>query len=417
MRTMRISILLFTALVSSAYAGNWPAWRGPDANGVSDEKNPPIKWSPEQNVVWKAEIPGGNSTPIIWGDRVFVTAASDQGHLRSLICLDRASGKKLWNSDVSYQKKEPTHEGNPYCSASPVTDGKTVFVSFGSAGAAAYDFAGKQLWQADLGEVTHIWGNASTPVLFEKTVILSVGPGINCYLTALEQQTGKTVWKTPLPEATAKAPGEFKGSWSTPVLAKLDGKETLVVDLPGYVAGFDPATGKEIWRCTGLGLLAYSNPLFGKDAIVGMSGYGGPALGMRIPKANETGDLTASHRLWLVKQKNPQRIGSGVVIGDRVYTLEEPGTARCFDIHTGAEIWHEARVTNSSWSSTELVDGKLFSTDQKGTTVVWKPGDKFEEIGRNEMQDKMRASLAFSDGQVFVRTYQALYCVGAKPVN
>lgn len=406
-----LSALLITSAFASA--GNWPAWRGPTADGVSDEKNPPLSWSATENVIWKAPLPaGGNSTPIVWENKVFVTCASNDGHTRSIICFDRENGKELWHGDTPYPQKEPTHNDNPYCASSPITDGKAVYAWFGSAGVVAYDFSGKQLWKHDLGAFTHIWGNAGTAVLFKDTLILNCGPGLRCFLVALKKETGEQAWKHDLPEAAAADPGQFKGSWSTPVLADIDGSQQLIVDLPGFVAGFNPDDGKEIWRCAGLSSLTYANPLVGKDVIVAMSGYGGPALGMRKPKAGDHGDLTQSHRLWLTP-KNKQRIGSGVIVGDRVYLLNEPGFAQCIDAATGKELW-SARATGSSWSSTELVDGKLFSTDQSGETFVWTPGDKLEVLNQNALGEKTRASLVFSDGQVFVRTYKALYCVGKK---
>src|SRR6185437_7454045 len=185
--------------------------------------------------------------------------------------------------------EEPTHEGNPYCSSSPITDGKAVYCWLGSAGVVAYDFAGKQLWKTDLGAFTHIWGNAGSPVFYKETLILNCGPGLRCFLVALDKATGKQLWTHENPEAVSANKGEFKGSWSSPLLIKVGDTQQVIVDLPGYIAGFSPATGKEIWRCNGLGALTYSNPYVAKDAIVAMSGYGGPALGMRIPKPGDHG--------------------------------------------------------------------------------------------------------------------------------
>ena len=413
-----LSIILFLT-ASLAQAENWPSWRGPAADGTSPEKDPPISWSAKDNVTWRTPAPAGNSTPILWGDKVFITAATDRGHVRSVICFNRDDGQKLWSDDTRFDGQEPSHADNPYCSSSPATDGNRVYAWLGSAGVVAVDFTGKQLWKTELGSFNHIWGNASSPVLYRESVILNCGPGTNCFLTALDKQTGKVIWKQELPEAVSKTPGEYKGSWSTPVLADIGGATQMLVDLPGCIASFDPATGKELWRCTGLGPLAYSNPIVGKEVIVAMAGYGGAAIGLRKPAATDRGDLTASHRLWQINDRRqiPQRIGSGIVIGDRLYTLEEPGTAKCIEMATGHEIWH-AKAIGSSWSSTELVDGKLFSTDQSGDTIVWLPGDKLEPVSHNAMGEKMRASLVFSDGQVFIRTYEALYCVGKrKPLS
>jgi outer membrane protein assembly factor BamB len=404
-----IPILTTAALVQ---AGNWNTWRGSNADGVSDEKNPPVSWSATENVTWKSPLPGGgNSTPVVWDDKVFVTCASKGGTVRSILCFDRATGKELWHGDTAYEAKEPTHPDNPYCSSSPI-DGSAVYAWLGSAGVVAYDVSGKLLWKHDLGKFDQIWGNAGSPVFYNDTIILNCGPGTRCFLVALKKQTGDEAWKQELPEAQGK-PDEFKGSWSTPMLTQIGEARQLVVDLPGYIGGFDPETGKEIWRCNGLGPLSYADPLIGKQVIVAMSGYGGPAMGMRKPKAADHGDLTKSHQLWRITTKIQQRIGSGVLTGDRVYLLNQPGVAQCFNANTGKELWHE-RATGSSWSSTTLVDGKLYSTTQDGTSVIWKPGDKFESIAENKIDEHMNASLIFSDGQIFVRTYKALYCIGKR---
>jgi outer membrane protein assembly factor BamB len=413
---MRLTILsLFVVLVSSTAspAGNWPAWKGSAGDGVSDEKDVPVSWSKTENVIWKTALPGGgNSTPIVWDDRVFLTCAKEQGRIRSLLCFDRKDGKLLWQGDTEFGGVEPTHGDNPYCAASPITDGNAVYASFGSAGVVAYDFSGKQLWKHDIGALRHIWGNSGSPVFYKQSLILNCGPGLRCFLVALDKESGKEIWKQDLPEAVAANDGEFKGSWSSPVLYDNEGSPQLIVTLPGYVAGFDPENGKEIWRCKGLSLLAYAQPLVSKEFIIAMSGYGGPTIGMRTPKPTEHGDLTKSNRLW-INNRNPQRIGSGIMIGDRVYLLNEPGIAVCFEAATGRELW-KARASGSAWASTEYVDGKLFSTDQSGESIVWLPGDKLQILNHNSMGEKTRASLAFSDGQIFERTYENLYCIGKR---
>ncbi|HWE03693.1 MAG TPA: PQQ-binding-like beta-propeller repeat protein [Tepidisphaeraceae bacterium] len=412
MRRGIISLCVILLAGALSQAGNWPGWKGPGGDGVSDEKNPPVSWSKTENVTWKAPLPGGgNSTPIVWDDRVFVTCAKEHGRIRSVICFDRNSGKSLWSGDTQFDGDEPTHGDNPYCAASPITDGKAVFASLGSAGVVAYDLAGKQIWKRDLGALTHIWGNSSSPLFYKQSLILNCGPGLRCFLVALDKRTGKEIWKHDLPGAAGPAK-EFKGSWSSPVLAEIDGTPQLIVDLPNDVAGFDPEHGNELWRCRGLSALAYAQPLVGKDVIVAMSGYGGPTIGLRTPKAADRGDITKSHRLWITPS-NPQRIGSGVMIGDRVYLLNESGIAVCLLAATGKEVWR-GRATGSAWSSTAFVDGKLFSTDQSGESIVWTPGDKLEILNHNSVGERTRASLVFSDGQVFQRTYDNLYCFGKR---
>ncbi|MDB5304792.1 MAG: Serine/threonine protein kinase, partial [Phycisphaerales bacterium] len=395
-----------------ARAGDWPTWRGPAGNGVSDEKETPTSWSATENIVWKSPLPGGgNSTPIVWGDSVFVTCASKQGAIRSVICFARSTGNQQWSADTEFAGVEPTHADNPYCASSPITDGKAVYAWLGSAGVVAYDFSGRLLWKTDLGPFKHIWGNATSPVFYKDTLILKCGPGTNCFLVALNKETGKPTWKRELPDAVGKVE-EFKGSWSSPVLCQIGETLELIAALPGYVAAFDPETGEELWRCRGLGALSYADPLVGKETIVAMSGYGGPAIAMRTPKPADRGDLTESHRLWVVTN-NPQRIGSGIMIGNRVYILNEPGIAECLDALTGKTIW-KGRAAGSTWGSTILADGKFFTTDQSGETTVWSPGDELKILTHNPLNEKVRATPVFSDGQIFIRTYANLYCIGKR---
>lgn len=401
----RVGVLL--ALSMQARAGDWPAWRGPEGNGTTSETALPTKWSKKENVLWSAPLPGpGNSTPVVSGDRVFVTCAAQKGKVRSLLCFGRRDGKLLWKQDTHFDTPEPTHETNPYCSASPATDGRRVFVWHGSAGFFAYDVDGKELWRRDLGPVHHIWGNASSPVLYHDTVILNCGPGPATRLLAMNAATGETVWQNDLPEAKGKAPDEWKGSWSTPLLHE----STLILGVPQFVAGFDAASGKELWRCRGLGDLVYNNPMVGNGVVVQMSGFGGPATGLRLPKAGETGDLTESHRLWRV-EKNPQRIGSGVVLGEHAYIVNEPGVAECIELKTGKQLWR-GRVAGSTWGSSLLSGERIYATDQSGQTVIFRASPSaLDVLHRNDLEEPTRASPVPSNGKLFLRTDKALYCI------
>src|SRR6266566_1019412 len=215
-------LLLGTSL---ARADNWPAWRGPHANGISDERTLPVTWSATQNVRWKVPLPEpGNSTPVVWGDRVFLTQSLDKGKRRAVLCFARADGKKLWQQDVPCTIKETTPADNPPCSSSPVTDGKAVYAAFGSAGVVAYDFQGKKLWHRDLGPLLHVFGNGSSPTLYKDLLILFHGPGEPTFMIALDKHSGKTVWKQ---DEFALNHNLF-GTWSSPVVARLEGRDQLL---------------------------------------------------------------------------------------------------------------------------------------------------------------------------------------------
>jgi outer membrane protein assembly factor BamB len=278
---MQRVVLVFVVLllgITAAQAENWPAWRGTLARGVSEERNLPTTWSATENVRWKVALPApGNSTPIVWGERVFLTQALEGGKQRALIAFDRKTGKQLWQQAVPCAVEETTHSQNPPCSGSPITDGNTVYAHFASAGVLACDLNGKKLWHRDLGKVLHKWGNGSSPVLYKDLLLVWHGPGEPSSLYALDKKTGDTVWK--IDEKAINSP--IFGSWSTPVVVRAGDRDELIFPLPGdkiggdgEFKGYDPATGQELWRCGGLGNEVYAMPVVSAkgDLIVGISG-------------------------------------------------------------------------------------------------------------------------------------------------
>lgn len=419
------ALVVLLGIAPVAQADNWPGWRGATGQGQCAEKNLPLKWGPAENVRWKVALPdAGSSTPAVWGDRIFVTQASDKSiwppqggnggiakaRKRSLMCFARADGKLLWQSDVIYDQEESTHPTNPFCSASPATDGERVFVSFGSAGLHCYDFTGKELWKADLGRMEHMWGNASSPVLVGDLVVLWVGPGDRQVLVALHKKTGAKVWEHAEPPGDGK---KFVGSWSTPVVATVDGKEQLVLSVVQKLKGFDPRTGKELWSCDGLSDLVYTSPLVADGVAVAMSGYGGKALAVKLGGA---GDLT-KNRLWHHAEKNPQRIGSGAVVDGHLYMVEDDGRPHCFELQTGQEKWQaqiDKRPAAGAWGSMVHADGRLYVTDRNGTTLIFAANPKYELLAANRLGEHTDASIAVSDGDLFIRTYKTLWCISEK---
>ena len=406
--------LLFVFLVVGwglpGWAEDWPGWRGPRGDGHSADSGFPQQWSATENVRWKVPLPGpGNSTPIVSGDSVFITCASNAGKLRNLLCLDRRTGMRQWQRDVEYLEDEPTHPTNPYCSASPVTDGERVVVWHGSAGVHAYGMDGTPLWTKDLGKFQHVWGNGSSPVLYRDLVILNAGPGLQAFVVALDKRTGEQVWRRDFPEAVSQKLDEFRGSWSTPVVASYGGGDLLLLSLPLKLQALDPLTGSDLWWCGGLGKLTYASPLPGEDAIVAMSGYHGPAFAVR---PGGQGEVTRSHCLWVHDESPPQRVGSGIVVDGFVYVLNEPGIAWCVELATGDVWWKQRLGVGPSWSSFCYADGLLYVNNMEGTTFVLKP-DPSEclVVAKNELREPMRASLAFSQGQIFARGYEHLYCL------
>jgi outer membrane protein assembly factor BamB len=403
------AVLVLTT--QSVRADNWPQWRGPDGTGISRETNLPLKWSASENVRWKAPLPGpGMSSPIVWGNRVFLTQSLDrEGKRRALLCFDRKDGKQLWQAVTEFEGKESTYDGEKhFCSASPVTDGERVVVSFASAGIVCYDMNGKPVWKRELGPCDQIWGTAASPIIYQNLVIHNFGPGERTFLIALDKKTGKDVWKLDAHGKFGTTQPEWIGSWSTPVICRRDGRDELIMTWPDEVRAYEPRTGKLLWNSKGLGKLVYTSPLATADCVVAMSGFGGPAVALR--RGSETGDITDTNRLWR-EEKAPQRIGSGVIVGEHLFRVNENGVAECLELKTGKALWSE-RATGTTWSSLVYADGKLYIGSQRGEVVVLAAKPSFEVLARNTTDERMQSSLAISNGELFIRTYNHLWCIG-----
>lgn len=389
-----------------------PEWRGAKGDGVVAEGKFPETWSAEENVLWKADLPApGNSTPVVSGERVFVTCANVDGDERSLLAFDRKSGEQLWKRTVKHEETDPTHPTNPWCAPSPATDGKLVFVWNGSAGATAYDFDGNEVWHRDLGDFVHMWGHGSSPRVFEETVIFFGSPGPRVLLTALDKRTGETLWERVLDEV-ASPPEDLHGSFVTPFLWPNGDRMELLVPLPGFLASFDPRSGEEIWRFEGLGGLVYTDAMVSETMILAFSGYRGPSIGMRRPTAEERGNLTESHGVWR-NEEIVQRVGSGMIVGERFYLCGRNGELQCGDLRTGEILWTQP-LREQAWSAISLLNGKLWLTDQAAKTRIFEAADEFKLLRENVMakDERTNSTLVFSEGQVFLRTYERLYAIG-----
>ena len=446
-----VALSAFLALLSSAIAGNWPAWRGPAADGTTPETDLPLHFSATEGVKWKVALPErGNSTPIIWDGKIFLTQAV--GTRRTVMCLDRKDGHTLWQAGPEWTGEDVTHQTNPYCSGSPATDGERVVAWFGSAGLWCWSLDGKEQWHVDLGPQKHIWGYGASPVLHGDLCILNFGPGERSFIVAVNKKTGKEVWRFDVPKpAVMEGPGGqpgYAGSWNTgrivkmPPFVSFDSSkigdpapkipkrlsdatkhaehEEFLILLPGALCSFDPNTGKELWHCNGLNPVTYCEPIVGiylagqVHAIAGFGGYGGFGIGV---KPGGSGDITDSHRLWQEK-KNPQRIGSHVNDAKHAWLTGEPGIIQCIDLATGKELWKERMTTPAgranTWSSLVRSGDRIYAVTQNSDVVVFKAStEKYEQLAVNSMADGLtNSSLAVSDGQLFLRTHKHLWCIG-----
>ncbi|MCA9231447.1 MAG: PQQ-like beta-propeller repeat protein [Planctomycetales bacterium] len=397
---------------------DWPGFRGPLGNGTVED-TAPIEWSNEQNVVWKVALPQpGNGSPIVVGGRVLLTCTEDEpGKQRSTYCFASNTGEQLWVKTVEFDQEMPHHKTNPHGSSTPASDGESVVVWHASAGLYCYDLEGKELWNRDLGEFRHMWGYGSSPIIHRGRVFLNSGPGEKSFVAAFDLKTGKTLWQQDEAEAGTvdrREDGAPHGSWSTPVIAQVDGQDQIVVMHPKRVVAYDAESGDIVWSCDGLshgrGDLAYSSPVIAGDLCFVIGGYKGPMMSIRL---DGQGDVTESHRLYRFED-GPQSIGSGVYFDNHVYLANaDAGKGlQCVDPKTGDSLWSQ-RSPAAHWGSLVLCGGRFYVTGQDGTTVVFRPTPEgYEELAKNELGETCNGTPAISNGKIYIRTHEHLYCIG-----
>lgn len=413
---MRIAVLL-AVLSSAAVAGNWPQWRGPELNGYSDETGVPTKWTQTDGVTWKLAMPGvSGSTPIVWGDRIFISTAD--GDDVQLWSIDRNKGETIWKKPISGGNYK-VRKGN-MSSPSPVTDGKTVWILSGTGMLKAFDFSGKELWVRDLQKDYGKWGlnhgYGSSPLLHDGSLFVQVLHGMHTddpsYVLRIDGKSGKSLWRV---ERPTTAQHESPDSYTTPALAKAGKQLELIVSGGDCVTGHDPATGKELWRGTGFNpdnnpaYRVIASPVTWNDLVYVPT----RVRPLQAFRAGGRGDVTESHRLFSFI--NGPDVPTPVTDGKYFYTVNDRGIVYCLDPKTGAEIYGGQRIKPATYSSSPvLVEGKIYITNEEGLTTVMKAGPKFEVIAENPLNDYCLSSPAISDGQIFIRTTGHLYCFGKR---
>jgi outer membrane protein assembly factor BamB len=419
-----IIVLSTVAALNIVSADNWPQWRGPALNGISNEKNLPVKWTTEENVTWKLEMPAwSGSTPIIWGDYIFLNASEGESNKSVkgdiyLMCVDRTKGTALWKKllgagDTKLRKQNMS-------SPSPVTDGRSVWVLTGTGVLKAFDFKGNELWtrdiQKDYGKFGLNWGFASSPLLHEDSLYVPVLHGMRTdeasYILRIEKATGKNVWRVERPTSAIQ---ESPDSYITPALLRHNGATELIISGGDCVTGHDLATGKELWRANGLN--PENNPFYRivnspivADGMIYAGAKNKPYLALR---AGGRGDITDSHRAWII-DIGPD-VPTPVTDGKYLYIVRDNGGFLCLDAKTGKEVYPPQRLKPGTYSSSPvLADGRVYATNEEGTTTVVKAGPQFEILAENALGDYCLSSPAISDGQLFIRTASFLYCIGKR---
>lgn len=407
-------------LVPTEALANWPSWRGPSSQGYSDDAKVPLNWSETANVLWRTALPGvGKSTPVIWGDRIFLTVSSKDGNERLVLCLRKSDGRLLWRRVASQGiPPGPTHPWNGYASSSCATDGKRVYAFFGTPGLFCYDKDGKRLWKRTFGTFSSVWGTAASPFLYKDLVILNcdndspvvpVKDPAPQVLVALDKKTGQVRWQTPRNQGRG---------FSTPRLVPTpQGRTELVLNGPLGVWAYDPETGRERWHCRRYGERArFGEPVPVTDGanLFAPSGRDGPFQAIRL---GGSGDVTRTHVVWQIDRRRHRDVSSQIYWDGLLYAADRYGFLTCFDSKTGKVVYNKRLAPNSqSLASPIAVRRKLLFVLDTGETVVVEPGRLFKVVGRNRLGDgsalDFGASPAVDDGRLFLRSQSYLYCIG-----
>lgn len=439
-----VAFVLAACLAAPAGAENWPQWRGPLANGVAPDTNPPIKWSQSENIRWKVKLPGlGTGTPIIWGNQVFIQAAVPTGkagpapaaaapatdrpqggrgggrgmgsarptevHQFVLMCIDRQTGKTLWQRVA---REEVPHEGHhrdhSFASHSPVTDGQHVYAWFGSRGLHCYDMAGKLKWSKDFGrlQTKMSFGEGNAPKLHGDMLVINWDHEGDDFIVALDKRTGDELWRQQRDEDT---------SWATPLVVEHAGRTEVIISATKKIRSYDLKTGKLIWECAGMTANVIPTPVAGHGMVYALSGFRGNAL-LAI-KLGRTGDLTGTDAIAWNLRRNTPYVPSPLLYGDKLYFFSgNNGIFSCHNAITGEPIIESQRIADLEgvYASPVGAADRVYLVGRNGTAVVIPNSGKFEVLATNVLDEPIDASPAVVGNELFLRGREHLYCIGTK---
>lgn len=395
--------------LQSVHAENWPCWRGPRGDGTSLDAGIPVEWSAlgnaRTNIRWAVDLPAtGHASPIVWNDRIFCSGARASDQSRVLLCLDRASGKLLWEKTVLTSPLEKIHKLNSYASSTPATDGERVYVSFlheKQMHIVAYDFAGNETWRVEPGVFSSIHGYCSSPVLFEDLVIINGDHDGEAYLVALDRKTGKEQWKAPRENKTR--------SYCTPIIRDIAGRTQMMLSGSKSVASYDPRSGKQLWVVDGPTEQFVASLVYGHGLVYVTGGFPDKHIVAFDPTGS--GNVTKTHEVWHHERSGVSYVPSPILVGDYFLVASDNGFGTCFEARTGKIAWQE-RMGRHYSASLVAANGLAYFLDDDGITKVVRPGPSYDLVATNELGDECYASPALADAEFFIRTPTKLFCVG-----
>ncbi|MFP6677448.1 MAG: PQQ-binding-like beta-propeller repeat protein [Pirellulaceae bacterium] len=413
--------LLLSVSVSPLVAEDWSSFRGPTGQGISSETDLPIKWNNTDNIAWKTTIPGeGWSSPVVHGDHVFVTSTTDDGTSCHVICVDRRSGNIRWNTRVFEQQIRKKRNENSHATPTPTTDGRHVYAVFSSGRMVAVDFDGEIAWTNHEIKFYSHHGLAASPILYRDLVIMpydgssdgdnnKVGwkiPWRDAVLLAVDKATGKIRWRGKR--------GLSRLAHVTPNVLRHKSADQIVSGAGDRVQGFDPTDGRLIWSIYSKGEGVTPSIVVGDGLVFSCSGFEAPTI--RAIRAGGKGDVTQSHMAWEQKKGVPS-LASLLYVKPNIYSVTDTGIVTCFRAATGDIAWQD-RIGGKHAASPIYADGKIyFLTEADGESVVIEAGPDLKILARNRIDEKCKASMAVSQGNLFIRSEQHLFCIGKRPAD
>ena len=414
---VHLFVITFT-IINVAFADNWPHWRGPTYNGISEEKGLPVDWSEEKNIIWKQGLPGASSaTPVIWGDKIFLLA--QESEQISLLCIN-TEGKVLWTAKVDNVKGKANGE-RTMASPSPSTDGKHVYAMTGNGEVVSFDYTGKEVWrfnaQDRYGQFRLGFGFHTTPVLYRGRLYLQLIHSGGAWVISIDAATGKEIWKV---ERKSDGVAECEHAYTSPCIWQKGSTQQLITHGNDYAIGHRLSDGKELWRVAGLNpkdrynrtLRFVSSPVASLGLIVIPSAKGRGVVGL---KPGASGIILPGHKSeqWRLARGTPDVV-SPLIYGEEVYLNRENGSIACLNAKTGKEHYSERAHAQTYRASPVASGGKIYVTARDGMVSVIKAGSKFEVLSKNKLNDQLTASPAISNGRIYFRGFKSLYAIGNK---